>query len=94
MRRGKTDANQAEAFRYLRSLGMTVVDLHSVGNGCPDALVGWRGGCWLVEIKNVEGRNRLSQVQLDWHARWSGPSVIIARSGEDAATQIVEQMRP
>lgn len=39
----RTDGNQAEIVRALRSAGATVQTLHTVGKGCPDLVVGFRG---------------------------------------------------
>ena len=94
MRRGNTDRNQAEAIAYIRSCGMSVQTLHSVGNGCPDLLVGWRSHDYLVEIKRRRDDGYVTQptqCQRDWHAAWAGDPVIVAVSGKDAVEQIVER---
>lgn len=39
---GRTDSNHAEIAAALRKAGASVVSLASVGNGCPDLLVGFR----------------------------------------------------
>ncbi len=65
-RRGRQDANASAIITALKRCGASVVDLHAVGGGCPDILVGFRsapiaminGGQWidngnmvLMEIK-------------------------------------------
>ena len=46
------DANHAEIRDGLRALGWTVLDLGTVGGGCPDVLVGAEGVNVLLEIKD------------------------------------------
>ena len=73
MKRGwakKTDANQQDIVDDLRKLGCTVVDLSSVGQGCPDLLVGIRGFTILMEVKNERGRNKLTPQQERWIERF------------------------
>lgn len=71
----KVDRNQAEIVAALRAVGATVQPLHTVGAGCPDLLVGFRGRNVLIEVKDWKagksGRE-LNAVQKDWHAGWKG----------------------
>lgn len=50
----KTDHNQSDIVAALRKMGATVVDLHTVGRGCPDIAVsaGYPARWFLCEIKN------------------------------------------
>jgi hypothetical protein len=66
----RTDANQPEIVQALRDIGASVQDLHIVGKGCPDILVGWRGVNYLMEIKTDTGK--LNQREKVWHADWRG----------------------
>lgn len=50
-RRGKQDANAPAIIAALKSVGAIVVNLHAVGGGCPDLLVGFHGLSVLMEIK-------------------------------------------
>ncbi len=69
----KVDANQAEIVEALRAVGCSVLDLHHVGHGCPDILVGHCGEDYLIEIKTKgSGRERS---QLRFAALWRGRSV-------------------
>jgi len=80
-----TDANQSAIVAALREMGATVVDLHRVGHGCPDILVGWRGRNYLFEVKTATGKlNKLQQVFFrDWRGR-----VAVIRSIDDALEYI------
>lgn len=61
-------------------MGATVADLHNVGRGIPDLLVGFEGKNYLVEIKN--GKQKLNSTQVDWHANWKGQVAIITNTNE------------
>lgn len=86
----RTDDNQADIVKALRDVGATVQPLHTIGRGCPDALVGFRGNNYLLEIK--DGRKRASKRQLTpdeatWHDEWRG-QVTVVESEDDALTAI------
>ena len=68
-RLGKADSTQADMVDYLERQEHLVQDLHVVGGGCPDLLVGatW-GELLLVECKAPGGR--LTTEQRAWHMRW------------------------
>lgn len=94
MRAARIDANQPEIVAGLRAIGATVQPLHTVGKGCPDILVGYRGRNYLIEIK--DGRKppsarMLTPDQDEWHGEWRG-QVTVASSLEDALC-IVGAMR-
>ena len=76
-RAAKVDANQPEIVDALRAVGASVQDLHKVGGGCPDLLVAYHGFNVLLEVKNLDGRNRLGDAQRDWIDKWRGPVVIV-----------------
>lgn len=76
-----TDANQKTIVADLRKAGATVFDLHSVGKGCPDILVGFRGVTYLIEIKTDTGS--FTDRQYEWFALWEG-QVSVARTSEEA----------
>lgn len=86
MRAARIDANQPEIIHGLRTIGATVQPLHSVGKGCPDILVGWRGKNFLIEIKDgrkpPSGRTMTAD-QIDWHGTWAG-QVSVANSLDEA----------
>ena len=61
------DGNQNDIVDALRAAGARVQLLHTVGHGCPDTLVAFRGAWYVAEIKNPQGRNRLTPDQVRWH---------------------------
>jgi hypothetical protein len=87
----KRDANQAEIVAALFAAGCSVQDLHAVGGGCPDLLVGRLadGGfrrCYLLEIKmpkNKAGEPKpLTPDQVNWHWMWRGQAAIVTTPEE------------
>lgn len=85
-RAAKIDANQAAIVAALRSVGAGVQSLAAVGQGCPDLVVGFRGNCFLIEVKDGSkppSARGLTDAQLRWHALWPG-QVAIAESEDDA----------
>jgi len=86
VRAARIDDNQPEIIHGLRTIGATVQPLHSVGKGCPDILVGWRGKNFLIEIKDGKAppsARGLTDAQLLFHSIWRG-QVAIAESIDDA----------
>jgi hypothetical protein len=88
MRAKRTDANQSAIIAVLREVGATVVDLSAVGKGVPDLLVGHRGVTYLLEVKNVKGKNRTTPDQDVFYAWWRGAPVTIVRTADDALIAI------
>ena len=92
MRRiARTDGNQQELMNYLRTLGASVLDLHKVGGGAPDILVGiaiprpillpagYRLNL-LAEIKNPKrfpSQRKLNPLETDFHRDWRGQISVI-----------------
>ena len=75
MNYGRLDNNQTEIVRRLRQCAVSVQSLASVGKGCPDILVGFRGYNWLFEIKNpkqVPSKRKLTKDEDSWHLNWRG----------------------
>jgi hypothetical protein len=86
MRAKKVDLNQMEIVATLRKIGATVQSLATVGNGCPDLLVGFQGINYLMEVKDgdkVPSAQKLTPDQVKWHIEWCG-EVHIVRSVDDA----------
>ena len=83
----RADHNQKKIIEMLRQVGASVQPLTNVGGGCPDLMVGFMGKNHLMEIKNVEGRNRMTAHQIIWHDRWRG-SVAVVETWQDAYNQI------
>jgi Holliday junction resolvase len=72
----RVDSNQVEIVKELRRLGMEVEHLHSVGKGCPDILVGWKGKNCLLEIKK-DDKAKLTPDQVLWHHSWKGQVAVV-----------------
>lgn len=85
-RAANIDANQPEIVDALRKAGASVQCLHTVGDGVPDLLVGYRGVNLLMEVKDGKkppSRRQLTEDEVKWHAGWRGQKVIV-ESAEDA----------
>ncbi len=86
--RCKADQNQARIVRELRQMHFQVISLGRVGNGVPDLLIARNGRMRLVELKREKGPRgggggRLTADQFRFHAVWSGPPIITARTTEE-----------
>jgi Holliday junction resolvase len=82
MRFAKIDANQSEIVKELRKVGAFVQSLATIGKGCPDLLVGYRGNWFLMEVKDAkkaQSQRELTQDEMDWilRAAKSGPVHIV-----------------
>lgn len=78
--RCRKDLNHDEIVSAFKKLGCCVIDLHKVGHGIPDILVGAHK-CWhLVEIKNTKqhyGRKGLSQRQRRMNEEMGGAILVV-----------------
>ena len=84
-RAAKVDANHGEIVAVLRSIGATVQNLHTVGDGCPDILVGFQGKNHLLEIKDGSlppSGQKLNSDQQTWHLLWGGHAVVVSTIDE------------
>ena len=79
----RADANQAEIVAALREIGATVTDLHRVGGGCPDLLVGYRGVNYLLEVKTEDGE--FTPKEADWFLTWHGQRAVVHTIAEALA---------
>lgn len=89
-RAAKRDANHPEIVSGLRKAGCDVLDLGSVGCGCPDILVRRAGRLLLMEVKDgakSASRRELTPDQVKFHAQWAG-SVVVVKSLEEALAAI------
>ena len=89
-RAARVDANQSEVTKALRKMGCSVQLLHSVGRGCPDMLVGYKGNNYLLEVKDgekFESARKLTAEQTIWHFDWKG-QVAVVTSPEEAIETI------
>jgi hypothetical protein len=90
-RAARVDSNQSEVTKALRKIGASVQLLHSVGKGCPDMLVGYKGVNILLEIKRDETK-KLTPDQVIWHHNWRGQVATVATS-EEAYNAVMEQVK-
>lgn len=74
MTAARVDGNQSAIVAALRAVGCSVHSLATVGDGCPDLLVGKGGQTYLIECK--QPGKRLSPIQKAWHAAWRGKAHI------------------
>jgi len=84
----RVDANQKAIVAALRKVGATVHSLASVGDGCPDLLVGFRGDNFLLEVKDGDkppSRRRLRDKQKDWHEQWRGRVSVVENCADALA---------
>lgn len=89
-RAAKVDENQPEIVDAARRMGCTVQPLHTVGQGCPDLLVGISGTNDLWEVKDgakVPSAQKLTIDQIQWHDEWRG-NVQVINSVEKAVARI------
>ena len=81
----RIDSNQREIVAALRAAGATVQDLHFVGHGCTDILVGMDGVNYLFEVKGEHGE--LTPAEERFFREWEG-QVHIVRSVEEALEMV------
>lgn len=83
--RAKVDGNHADIVKALRLVGATVQSLASIGKGCPDLLVGYRGRLFLLEVKSPGGK--LTADEERWAHEWL-PHARVVTSTQDALAAI------
>jgi Holliday junction resolvase len=74
------DSNQPDIVKALRAAGASVTSLASVGNGCPDLLVGIRGKVAVMEVKDgakPPSKRKLTEAEQIWHDNWRGTVYIV-----------------
>lgn len=91
-RAAKVDSNQWKVVLALRQRGASVQCLHSVGQGCPDLLVGYQGKNFLIEVKDgslAPSKRRLTDDEKIWHWQWRG-QVRVVNSVDEAIRSVEE----
>jgi hypothetical protein len=71
----RVDANQSLIVAALRAMGASVQILSTVGHGCPDLLVAFRGKNVVMEIKMPGGK--LTKDEWIWHHEWHGDHYVV-----------------
>lgn len=82
-RAARTDGNQQAVIDRLRSCGVSV----EVIKEPVDLLICHRGETAVMEVKNPDGRDRLTESQVKFIARWPGKIHIV--NGPDEAVRAV-----
>ena len=96
-RAAKVDSNHCDIVQAFLRLGCSVQDLHRVGGGCPDLLVGIAGRVnILVEIKQPAKRKArqggLQDNQVEFMKSWRGWPIAVVYSVDDVV-QLVNATR-
>ena len=76
-------------------MGCSVQPLHTVGKGCPDILVGYKGFNVLIEIKDGNkppSSQKLTPDQIIWHRDWRG-TVEVVNSPDQAILAVLRTAR-
>jgi len=70
----RVDNNQLEIIKAFQAMGATVLNLSTVGKGCPDLLIGYKNKhSVLVEVKSKTGK--FTEPQLKFMEQWQGGAV-------------------
>ena len=91
-RAARIDANQTELVEFFRKAGASVLCTHTLGQGAPDIIVGYRGLNELVEIKDGDkppSQRKLTPDEKEFHLDWKG-SIYVVKSIEDAKSLLKE----
>ena len=91
---GRTDHNHQEIKVAFERMGCSVLDLSSVGGGCPDLLVGYGGKSILIEVKDgakPPSARKLTPDEEDFGRGWKGAYAIVENL--DDAQEIVKGLR-
>jgi rhamnose utilization protein RhaD (predicted bifunctional aldolase and dehydrogenase) len=70
----RVDENQKTIIHTFIALGASVLNLSTVGRGCPDLLIGYKGKTVLVEIKRDE-KAKYTEPQIKFMQEWRGGTV-------------------
>lgn len=86
MRAAKVDGTHKEVVEALRSEGVFVFSLHTVGKGCPDLLLSHHRRWFVAEVKNGRLMGwKLNDKQKEFRNKANAP-VLILTSATDAVT--------
>ena len=93
-RAAKVDVNQPDIVKAARAVGASVQTLHTIGKGCPDLLIGYRGVNLVWELKDgllVPSKQVLTPDEIEWHAGWRGDARVVSSVAQ--ALLILQQTR-
>ena len=86
----RVDENQKQLVHTFIALGASVLNLSTVGRGCPDLLIGYRGKSVLVEIKSGS-KATFTEPQVKFMQEWRGGTVSRIDS-VDAAIRLIKML--
>lgn len=89
----RTDGNHAEIVAALKQIGASVLDIHDIGGGAPDLLIGYRGMNLLLEVKDGDkppSHRKLTPDERDFFDEWRG-LIYVVYNPVDAVT-LVDKM--
>jgi hypothetical protein len=84
----RVDENQKSLIHTFIACGASVLNLSTVGRGCPDLLIGYRGKTVLVEIKR-DSKAKYTEPQIKFMQEWRGGAVSRIDS-VDAAIRLIK----
>ena len=86
----RVDENQKSLIHTFICLGASVLNLSTVGRGCPDLLIGYKGKTVLVEIKS-SAKATFTEPQIKFMQGWRGGAVSRIDS-VDAAIRLIKML--
>jgi hypothetical protein len=86
----RVDENQRTITHTFIAMGASVLNLSTVGRGCPDLLVGYRGNSVLVEVKK-DPKATFTEPQIKFMQEWRGGAVSRIDS-VDAAIRLIKML--
>jgi hypothetical protein len=89
----RRDTKHGKILRTLERLGISTMDTSPLGENCPDAVLGFQGRNYLLEIKTLTGKRnpkmkKCTKGQNEFHLLWRGSPVIVAATVEEILPQI------
>ena len=86
----RVDENQKSIVHTFIAMGASVLNLSTVGRGCPDLLIGYKGNTVLVEVKRNE-KATFTEPQIKFMQEWRGGAVSRIDS-VDAAIRLIKML--
>ena len=86
----RVDENQRTITHTFIAMGASVLNLSTVGRGCPDLLIGYRGVSCLVEVKSSD-KATYTEPQVKFMQEWRGGPVSRVDS-VDAAIRLIKML--
>jgi len=85
---GRRDGNHAEIAKWYEDAYCSVIDLHALGLGIPDLLIGVGGRAFLREVKTEHGH--LEDSQTAFAKTWRGGKIEVVRSLHDVTNDVLQ----